>query len=114
MYDLLCVSWRKEKMYMETAKTGFKKGTVVKGSDLKKCILCKILPVNMCMRKFQYQIGMNVDTKSFDLSGECEYGLHFSLIQDVLYGLNYGNEIPKSSPQTSSLSDIFTTANCVP
>lgn len=78
---------------MEIRKTKFKTGQIIKGNTLKGCTLCKILSGTMIMRKFQYQIGMNVDTKPFDLSGECEYGLHFSLVQDVLYDLDYGTQL---------------------
>lgn len=70
--------------------SNFKTGTMVKGSDLNGCVLCKIISEDMCMRDFQYKIGMNEDTNPLATEGSCQTGLHFSFVQDILGYLNYG------------------------
>ncbi len=70
--------------------SNFKTGTMIKGSDLNGCVLCKIISDDMCMRDFQYKIGMNEDKNPLATEGSCQAGLHFSLVQDILGYLNYG------------------------
>lgn len=50
----------------------FEVGAVIKGSDLNGYTLCKILSEDMCMRNFQYRIGMNEDVKPLALEGGCQ------------------------------------------
>ena len=61
----------------------------------------KILPENLICRGFQYQEGLNIDTKPID---ECQnsYGLHFSNATYIMNFCDYGTmiaevEIPEGS-----------------
>lgn len=71
----------------------FTEGSVIKGKDLKGCILCKILSEDMLMQGFQYKMGMNEDIKPLAMSGSCGAGLHFCLVKDVGRYLDYGNKL---------------------
>lgn len=71
----------------------FEVGTMIKGKDLKRYELCKILTEDMKMRRFQYQMGMNEDIKLLALSGSCKSGLHFCLVQDICEYISYGTKL---------------------
>lgn len=68
-------------------------GTIIKGKNLKKYTLCKILYEDMCMRDFQYKIGLNEDIQPLVRKGTCQAGLHFSLINNILEYLDYGTKL---------------------
>lgn len=57
---------------MDTEK--FETGTIIKGSKLREYTLCKILSDDMCMREFQYQIGINVDVSPLGRFGSYKAG----------------------------------------
>lgn len=76
---------------MDTEK--FESGTIIKGRDLKRYTLCKILSEDMCMRDFQYHIGMNEDVKPFAKSGRCKEGLYFITMGEVLKYLHHGTKL---------------------
>lgn len=69
----------------------FKKGTIIKGRDLKDHILCKVLLENMTMYGFQYEMGMNTDINMPARNGSYEAGLCFNLINDICYYIGYGD-----------------------
>lgn len=73
--------------------TKFETGTIIKGKDLKDCILCKVLSRNMVMRGFRYKAGMNEDVNPLAMEGNYGTGLHFCLIKDICYYLDYGTKL---------------------
>lgn len=60
-------------------KEQFKEGTIIKGKDLKGYTLCMILPEDMVICGFQYNIGEN----------DCDDGSYFCFIKDICRDLHY-------------------------
>lgn len=60
-------------------KEQFKEGTIIKGKDLKGYTLCMILPEDMVICGFQYNIGEN----------DCDDGSYFCFIEDICRDLHY-------------------------
>ena len=61
----------------------------------------KILPEDLNCKGFQYQEGLNIDTKKIT-PYKCDNGLHFADAEDILHFCNYGSviaevEIPKDA-----------------
>ena len=52
----------------------------------------KILPENMCCKGFQYQEGLNIDTKKIT-PRQCDNGLHFADAEHILGFCGYGSMI---------------------
>ena len=52
----------------------------------------KILPEDLNCKGFQYQEGLNIDTKKIT-PYKCDNGLHFADAEDILYFCNYGSMI---------------------
>lgn len=72
----------------------FIEGSIIKGKELKSHKLCKIL--NEDMSSFlgvQYHMGLNTDVNDLSLSKEKNEGLYFSLLEDGLRYLEYGNTL---------------------
>jgi len=78
---------------METGKTKFQTGTVIKGRDLKGYILCKVLLDDKNMQGFQYQLGVNEDVNSPFISEKCRKGFTFLGVQGVLQYLHHGTKL---------------------
>ena len=74
-------------------KITIKEGTIIKGKELKGYTLCKILSEDLCMRGFQYKMGMNVDVNPLAVRGSCKAGLYFCLIKDICDYLDYGTNL---------------------
>lgn len=71
----------------------FETGTIIKGSELREYTLCKVLSDDMCMRGFQYQIGMNVDVNPLGRFGSYKARLHFAILQDIMEHFCNGTQL---------------------
>ena len=71
----------------------FKEGTIIKGYELKNYMLCKVLPDDRVMRRFQYKIGMNEDVTPFNITGRHKSGLRFCFAGDICSYLDNGTEL---------------------
>ena len=69
--------------------------TKLKGKDLKRKILVKILSEDLKMGDFQYELGKNTDVNQLSKANECAEGegLHFCEAKDILRYLNYGTKL---------------------
>lgn len=79
IYELLIILFIRKGDDME-----FQEGTLIKGKNLKNCLLCKILPENMIIKRFQYHIGENVDVNPLVTEGKCKLGLHFTELNNMM------------------------------
>lgn len=71
-----------------------KYGSLIKGKDLKGCILCKTLSTDMVSNKYfpyEYIIGMNEDTYPLDTTNEDGHGLHFNFMPCTLFAYGTGS-----------------------
>lgn len=78
---------------METGKTKFETGTIIKGRDLKGYTLCKVLPEDMNMQGYQYQLGVNETANSLPKRESCRKGFTFLDVQGVLQSLHHGTKL---------------------
>lgn len=78
---------------METGKKKFQTGHIIKGRDLKEHTLCKVLPEDMIMQGFQYQLGVNETANSLQKRERCRMGFTFLDIQGVFQFLHHGTKL---------------------
>lgn len=83
----------------------FETGMIIKGRDLKGYTLCKVLSEDMCMRGFQYQLGVNETANSLPKRESCRKGFTFLDVQGVLQYLHHGTKLAIISIQANE--DVY-------
>lgn len=71
----------------------FKEGSIIKGKDLQKYVLCKILPENMMSNGFQYTLGKNIDILPFSTQEHCKNGLYFLDMENIFDYFDRGTKL---------------------
>ncbi len=68
------------------------KCTIKKPKELKEYTLCKVLPEDINMKGFQYQLGVNEDVEPFAKSRKSKVGMYFITVDKVLIYLHQGTK----------------------